>query len=110
MDKLSKFAEENGLPEPLIEEDGAPEPQWSPDPQWEAAIRGDCEALHNEISFYTCRLDRISHDLKSLAKGLKENVSTKYTDAEGTEWVRSGSLRVPASTRSKCDNPPTKIE
>ena len=76
MDKLTQFAEENGLIEPIIEEDE------SPDPQWEAAIRGNYEALHNEISFHTWRLNRISHDLKSLAKGLKENVSTKHTDAE----------------------------
>ena len=69
MDKLSKFAEENGLAEPIIEEDE------SPDPQWEAAIRGNYEALQNEINFYTCRLDRISHDLRALVKGLKENVS-----------------------------------
>ena len=104
MDKLSKFAEENGLPEPLIENDE------SPDPQWEAAIRGNCEALYNEIIYHSTRMKALSIDLETLAQGLKEHVSTEYTDSEGTKWSRSGNLRVLASPRTKCNNPPTKVE
>ena len=84
-DKLCGLAEKLGTPLPEIEE------YEGPDPQWEAAVRGNPEALHNEIRFISSRLKTLSVELQSLSKGLKEhasrNTATNPTENDGAGCI-----------------------
>ena len=85
-----------------------------PDPQWEAAIRGDKEALSLEMEYIAGLVDTINHKAEVLQRtthelrtGLERHASTdKRYDPETKEFV-SGGLRVPSGIRDQCDNPPT---
>tara|TARA_R100001591_G_scaffold20151_2_gene28380 strand:+ start:570 stop:866 length:297 start_codon:yes stop_codon:yes gene_type:complete len=85
-----------------------------PDPQWEAAIRGDTEALFLELEYIARLVDKISqkaevlqrtiHDLR---RGLEQHSTSNKYDEPTTKELRSGSLRVSTDIRDKRNNPPT---
>lgn len=84
------------------------------DPQWEAAVRGDKEALCLELQTMAETVDALDthlhalmrqiHDLRS---GLQQHTPTDPNQSSLAGDVRSGSLRVSPGTRNKLDNPPT---
>ena len=85
-----------------------------PDPQWEAAVRGDKEALLLEMEYIVRLVDTINHKaevlqrtIHELRQGLERHTSTDKRYDPTTEEFVSGSLRVPSGIRHQCDNPPT---
>ena len=90
-----------------------PDPD-GPDPQHEAAKRGDKYALMLEMEYLASLTDSLSHKIEVLQRAIHdlrdglERHSTPHTSGDPVdgEYV-SGGLRVPASVRDECDRPPT---
>lgn len=90
-------------------------PTNDPDPQWEAAIRGNHEALMLELESLASTVDSIDNatfvllrQIHELREGLERHSTTRTSgDPVDGEYV-SGGLRVPASVRDQRDNPPTE--
>ena len=90
-------------------------PTNDPDPQWEAAIRGDNEALRLELESLASLVDSIDNATHALMRQIYdlrdglERHSTPHTSGDPVdgEYV-SGGLRVPASVRDQRDHPPTE--
>ena len=90
-------------------------PTDDPDPQWEAAIRGNPEALRLELESLASLVDSIDtathalmRQIHELRDGLERHSPTRTSgDPVDGEYV-SGGLRVPTSVRSERDHPPTE--
>ncbi len=86
-------------------------PTNDPDPQWEAAIRGDREALMLELESLASTADSIDHatfvlmrQINELREGLERHSSPNTKRSTVAEDHVSGSLRVPSGSRGQRDN------
>ena len=89
-------------------------PTDDPDPQFEAAKRGNMYALMLEMEYLASLVDTISHKAEvmqraiyDLRDGLERHSTSRASgDPVDDEYV-SGGLRVSASVRDQRDDPPT---
>jgi len=86
-------------------------PTDDPDPQWEAAKRGDIEAIKMELSSLATLLDEIDtityallRQIHGLRDGLERHTPTRTSGDPVDEEHVSGGLRVSASVRGERDH------